>query len=305
MLMNDDSFYMRNPKMIVLSSSQHVVFVGEDGSLARLDTDRPRDWSQLMQELANPLSGSAVRELSTPVTPVDAVWQRLIGEGHVLEAQDEVTLVSVRDRMFVENQSFDLIPGPPRFEHLVIACTGSVVAGLIAPTVLSLLYSGFQSQLDVILTESALKFVTRDLFESYGVRTWVDAFERQDDIYVPHVQLGRTADCILVMPATANSLHRIADATCTDLLSMTIAASDAPVVIAPAMNETMWNHPGVQRNLQQLRDDGMTILEPTLIFGAADVASQRSAMFGGHGTLWGGPRSLKHALRAVAEAGSP
>jgi hypothetical protein len=297
--MNDRRHYMRNAKRVVLTSGARVILVGEDDAVLRLATPHVQKWSLLMQRLSQPLPGAAVRELWTQMEGDDALWRRLVGEGYVLEAEDGATLLSARNRVFFENQGFDFVPQPPQCKHLIVACSGSVVAGLVAPAILSLLYSGFQSRLDVFLTPSGQKFVTRDLFESYGIRTWVDAFERKDGIYVPHVQLGRSADCILVLPATANALHRVADAACTDLLSMTVAATAAPVVFAPAMNEAMWNQPGVQRNLQRLRDDGRYILEPTLIFGAADVAAQGAAMFGGHGILWGGPRSLKRALAAV------
>ena len=71
------------------------------------------------------------------------------------------------------------------------------------------------------------------------------------------------------------------------------------MVLVPAMNDAMWNNPAVQRNVQKIREDGMHIVEPTLIFGAADVASKGAPMFGGHGVLWGGPRSLRHVLSAV------
>jgi phosphopantothenoylcysteine synthetase/decarboxylase len=169
----------------------------------------------------------------------------------------------------------------------------------MAPTLLSLCYSRFQNHLDVVLTEAAQKFVTRDLLESYGIRTWVDAFERRNDIYVPHVHLARSADCVLVMPASANSLHRFADGACTDLLSLLVAATHAPVVLAPAMNDAMWNNGAIQRNLQLLRADGMYVIEPTIIFGAADFASHGGPMYGGHGTLWSGPHSLMQALAQV------
>lgn len=297
--MNNSSYYMRSAKVIVLTSGARVILVGEHGTELKLATPHVQHWSLLMQRLANPVPGTAASGLWRHTEEKDELWQWLISEGYVLEAADEATLLSIQNQVFSENQGFDFVPAPPQCKHLIVACSGSIVAGLVAPTILSFLYSGFQSQLDVILTQAAQKFVTRDLFEGYGIRTWGDAFERRDALHVPHVQLGRSADCIVVMPATANALHRVADAACTDLLSLTIAVTTAPVVFAPAMNEAMWNHPGVQRNLQRIRDDGMYILEPTLIFGAADVASQGSAMFGGHGILWGGPRSLKSALIAV------
>jgi len=101
------------------------------------------------------------------------------------------------------------------------------------------------------------------------------------------------------MPATANSLHRIADGACTDLLSMLVVATHAPVVLAPVMNDAMWNNRTVQRNVQALRRDGMYLIEPTVIFGAADLANQGRSMYGAHGTLWSGPHSLMQVLSHV------
>src|SRR5262249_21836186 len=142
-------------------------------------------------------------------------------------------------------------------------------------------------------------FATRDLFEAYGVRTWVDAFERRDGIRVAHVSLGASADCVLVMPASASALQRLGDAACTDLMSMTVAASEAPVIVVPAMNSVMWSNPGVRRNAQRLRDDGMYVVDPTLIVAAAALAEGASAMVGGPGTLWRGPLGLMQTLDAV------
>jgi hypothetical protein len=63
----------------------------------------------------------------------------------------------------------------------------------------------------------------------------------------------------------------------------------------------MWNSRAVQRNVALLRADGAYVIEPTVIFGAADVASQGEPMYGGHGTLWSGPQSLMAALIAISD----
>jgi len=298
-----DFFYMRSPKAIVLTSGAAIIFVDENGGVLEHPTDHPREWSQLMQVLAAPSPGSALlhRVASIPDLNRD-LWARLVFGGFLLEASEPTALLTARDAVFSDNTGFHLVAGEPRLEHLVVACTGSVVAGLIAPTILSFCYSGFQRKLDVILTRAAQKFVTRDLFESYGIPTWGDAFERRDGTNVPHVQLGRSADCILVMPASASSLYRLAAGACTDLMSMVVSATEAPVVVAPVMNDAMWNNPAVQRNVQQLREDGMHVVEPTIIFGAADLSSQGKPMYGGHGSLWSGPLPLMHALSHIVHA---
>ena len=298
-----DSFYMRNPKTIVITSDAAIIFVNEKGIVVEHPTDHPREWSHLMQALAAPLSGAALLQRFSSIPDLNRdLWARLVSGGFLLEASEASALMTARDAVFSDNTGLHLVAEEPRCGHLVVACTGSIVAGLIAPTILSFCYSRFQRKLDVILTQAAQKFVTRDLFESYGIVTWGDAFERRDGVNVPHVQLGRSADCILVMPASASSLYRLAAGACTDLLSMAVAATEAPVVLAPVMNDAMWNNRAVQRNLQQLREDGMYVIEPTIIFGAADLSSQGKPMYGGHGPLWSGPLPLMHALSHVVQS---
>lgn len=300
MLLDRLNYYMRSTWLVAVTSGACVILVSERGDVIEHPTSHASQWSALMQRLSAPLSGTEVGELAALIPDLDErLWDLLVDGGYVASSQDRDTLVELQKSVFQNNQGFHLTAVDPVCGHLILACTGSIVSGLMAPTILSLCFSRFQRRFDVVLTESAQRFVTRDLLESYGIRTWTDAFERREQINVPHVQLGRSADCILVMPATANSLNRIATAACTDLLSTTVAASKAPVVLVPAMNEAMWSNRAVQRNVQQLRDDGMYVIEPTLIFGAVDLATGGDAMYGGHGTLWGGPRSLIHALSAI------
>jgi len=305
--MKGRSYYMRCPELVIVTSRDNIFFVGSDGTSINHESRNGAEWSRLMQLLANPTIGTAVQSVTGAFSEPDIdLLGRLVAAGLRMEAGDLDSLAAVRDRVFFDNRSFHLVPAEPVCRHLVVGCTGSVVAGLIPPTLLSLCYSRFQHRLDVILTEAAQKFVTRDLFESYGICTWVHGFERRDDIYVPHVHLGRSADCVLVMPASANSLHRIADGACTDLLSTLVAATQAPVVLAPVMNDAMWNSQAIQRNVQRLRKDGMYIVEPTIIFGAADLAKQGQPMYGGHGTLWSGPCSLMQALKQILRSrGAP
>jgi len=101
------------------------------------------------------------------------------------------------------------------------------------------------------------------------------------------------------MPASANALHRLGDAACTDLLSMTVAATRAPVVVVPAMNAAMWSNAGVQRNAARLREDGMYVVDPAQIFAAASLSEESASMYGGPGTLWRGPLAVMQSLSAV------
>ena len=290
-MIDEKRIYMRDPDVIAVGTSGHYLFVDAAGKSTGIDVPDAEACSTLMRDLVEPTAGSKLRE--------NPLLERLLEAKALLESREAATLVERRDRMFTENTGYHFRRGEPRCEHLVVALTGRVVSGLMAPVILSLAYCGYARQLDLILTETAQRFAARDLFEAYGVRTWVDPFERRDGIRVAHVGLGGSAGCVLVMPASAASLQRLGDAACTDLLSMTVAATEAPVVVVPAMNSVMWSNPGVRRNAQRLREDGMYVVDPTLIVAAAALAEGEASMVGGPGTLWRGPLGLMQTLDAV------
>lgn len=290
-MIDEKRIYMRDPDVVAIGTARHYLFVDAQGKVAEVEVSDAAGCSLLMRDLVEPTAGSKLQE--------KPLVERLLEAGVLLESRDAATLLERRERIFTENRGFHFRRGEPRCEHLVVALTGSVVSGLMAPVVLSLAYCAYARQLDLILTETAQRFATRDLFEAYGVRTWVDPFERRDGIRVAHVGLGGSARCVLVMPASAASLQRLGDAACTDLLSMVVAATEAPVVAVPAMNSVMWSNPAVQRNAQRLREDGMYVVDPTLIFAAAALAEGEASMVGGPGTLWRGPLALMQSLDAV------
>jgi len=294
--------YMRNLQRVVLTSTGQVIFAGPPDQAVVHTTDRPELWSILLKHLVNPVTGGLLAAVGAQPPDLNSeLVERLVSTGHLLVAEGSETLLEERRRQLSAAPGFHFEACAASCGHLLVGCSGSVVAGLMAQTLLSFSYSGFQGQMDVILTDTASRFLTRDLLEAYGIRCWGDGFEQQDGIRVPHVALAQSAEIILVLPATANTLNRVAHTACSDLLSLCIAASNAPVVLAPAMNETMWNNPGLQRNLSVLRADGRFVLEPSIIFGAADFGRDAPPMYGGHGSLWAGPLALMEALRSVLD----
>lgn len=113
----------------------------------------------------------------------------------------------------------------------------------------------------VIPTESALRFVGAATFEALsGNPVDTGVFSRVDE--VQHVRLGQEADLIVVAPATADLLARVAAGRADDLLSATILVATCPVVLAPAMHTEMWCNPATQHNVEVLRSRGITVLEP-------------------------------------------
>lgn len=290
---------MKSPLTVTVTGRDSLICVAGDTS-CRFPIERPDSCSRLLQLLAGPLARGEFEEHLADIPASDqTAFNQMTDAGMILQGEDRTELARQRDRVFTENRGLHMRPQDPVCEHLIVACTGSIVAGLMAQTILSLSHSRFQSQLDVFLSRAAQTFMPPDLLEHYGIRCWTDMFERKDGIHVPHVHLARSADCILVLPATADSLNRLAGGACSDLLSTTVVASKAPVVVSPVMNDVMWNNAAVQRNVQTLREDGRFVIEPTVIFGAADMQTGAAPMFGGHGTLWAGPGALMRLLTLI------
>jgi len=87
-------------------------------------------------------------------------------------------------------------------------------------------------------------------------------WELKDEVEIGHIQLSRSADFVLVCPATADLLAKMAAGIADDLATTLLLATDKPVVVAPAMNVRMWLHPATARNVQQLVDDGVQVIDP-------------------------------------------
>jgi phosphopantothenoylcysteine decarboxylase/phosphopantothenate--cysteine ligase len=114
-----------------------------------------------------------------------------------------------------------------------------------------------------ILTEAGSAFVTPLSISSLsGEKVFTDLFSLTDEAEMGHIRLSREADLVLVAPATADLMGKMAGGLANDLASTALMATDKPVLIAPAMNPMMWQHPAMQRNLEQLQADGVKIIGP-------------------------------------------
>ena len=114
-----------------------------------------------------------------------------------------------------------------------------------------------------ILTEAGKQFVTP---MSVGALTadkvYSDLFSLTDEAEMGHIELSRSADLVVVCPATANLMAKAAQGIADDLATTTLLATDKAVLMAPAMNVRMWTHPATQANLKTLRGYGVTVMEP-------------------------------------------
>ena len=146
-------------------------------------------------------------------------------------------------------------------KRIVLGVCGSIAAYKVAQFARDLALAGVQ--VDVILTEAAERFVGAETFQALtGRPVLTSMWALPEDGVVGHVALGTSADAVVVAPATANTIARIAAGLSDDLLTTTLLATRAPVLLAPAMNPQMYAHPATQTNLATLRARGYTIVEP-------------------------------------------
>ena len=118
-------------------------------------------------------------------------------------------------------------------------------------------------QVTPVLTAAAQEFVTPlSVAALAGEKVYTDLFDLTDESEMGHIQLSRVADLVFVAPATADLMAKMAGGHANDLASTLLMATDTPVMIAPAMNLRMWQHPATQRNAAQLKADGITLVGP-------------------------------------------
>ncbi len=145
--------------------------------------------------------------------------------------------------------------------ELLIGVTGGIAAYKTAALVSRLVQAG--AGVSVAMTESATRLVAPATFVSLtGRPVRTDVFDESGHPHGAHIGLAEAADLFCVAPATANFLAKTAVGIADDLLSTLYLSFPGPVVLAPAMNTVMWNKPAVQRNVEQLREDGVHFVGP-------------------------------------------
>ncbi|MBD3757062.1 MULTISPECIES: bifunctional phosphopantothenoylcysteine decarboxylase/phosphopantothenate--cysteine ligase CoaBC [Microbacterium] len=142
---------------------------------------------------------------------------------------------------------------------VVVGVTGGIAAYKTVQVVRTLVTSGHE--VHVVPTADALRFVGTATWEAVS-RNSVTTSVHDDVAQVRHVALGTSADLVIVAPATANTLARMAAGIADDLLGVTLLATNAPVVVAPAMHTAMWEHAATQQNIQTLQERGVHIVGP-------------------------------------------
>lgn len=146
-------------------------------------------------------------------------------------------------------------------KRILLGLTGGIAAYKAAELVRELQRAG--ADIQVIMTEAACRFVTPLTLQALsGKPVYGDLWEAGMPNGMGHIELSRDRDLIVVAPASADFLSKLVHGAADDLLSTLCLARECPMMVAPAMNRQMWENPATQRNIAQLRDDGIVVLGP-------------------------------------------
>ncbi|MEY4696504.1 MAG: bifunctional phosphopantothenoylcysteine decarboxylase/phosphopantothenate--cysteine ligase CoaBC, partial [Pseudomonadota bacterium] len=154
-----------------------------------------------------------------------------------------------------------------------------------------------------VLTRAGAEFVTPlSVSALAGAKVYGELFDLTDEAEMGHIQLSRSADLIVVAPATADLIAKMAQGRADDLASTLLLATDTPVLIAPAMNVRMWAHPATQRNLAQVQSDGVRLVGPEAgemacgEFGPGRLSEPAAILEAVRAALGAGPLAGRHVL---------
>ncbi len=148
-------------------------------------------------------------------------------------------------------------------KNILLGVTGGIAAYKMADVASMLVKQ--HADVHVVMTENATKFITAETFSVLTKnKVYVDVFDENPDDYVnvPHISLGTNADCILIAPATADIIGKIANGIADDMVSTVVLPARCPILVAPSMNVYMLENPIVQDNIAKLKRFGYTIIEP-------------------------------------------
>ncbi len=258
--------------MRAFDCGDRTTLLGSDGAVSELSGDSALLVRAILEALVTPLDRDGVlahlgERMGEPVDPADAVDEALAllrAAGAVVTVPDAPAAAAAK---------------PYAGKKLVLGLTGAV-ATCESPGLVKLLQSyGFVVR--VALTSSAARFVTPAALEALTHERVVTSLWAQDATAIaPHIRLAQWADVVLVCPATATTLARLAQGDCSDVVWATAIATRAPVILVPGMNSAMYTAPSVQRNLEALRGDGFHVVHPAFGYEVADAPEDRTPEVG-------------------------
>ena len=264
---------VRAPSVRIVDRGDRTTIIGTDGAVRQLEGDSaelvrailnfvavPREWDALIAHLTE-LAGETLGEAQSVK---DAVA--------LLRSCGVVTDSALTPKARAEHGTH------PR-HRIVLGLTGAVATMHAPAWVARLLQRGFDVR--IATTRRALRFVRAESLELLTHNPVCSSmWQRDEPASVPHINLAEWADVVLIYPASATTISRIAAGNFQDLVSAIAITTRAPVIIAPSMNVLMHSAPSVQRNMATLRQDGFYCVHPGAGIEVADRPDLRAPMFG-------------------------
>ncbi|HEY5921024.1 MAG TPA: flavoprotein [Kofleriaceae bacterium] len=258
--------WIRSQRACVAEAGDVLLLVGRDGGVRKLDGDSAELAREALGFFAKPHDEAEL------IAHVEALAGPLDERRQVV--RDLVALL--RDAGAIEEAR---APAPVAGINVVVAVSGAIAASH-APLLVSALQRRGHA-VEVALTETAQRFVAIDTLTAQLQReVYTSMWPRAAHVPVPHVALARWADLVVVYPASATTLARIANGDFSDLVSALALTTRAPVVIVPSMNIDMLESAAVQRNLETLRADGFTLVHGVPSQEVADAPATRGSIGG-------------------------
>lgn len=272
-----DQRYVRDPNATVLSQGDQAVVLNR-GWFHELKGIDANDLSRVLTRLGSPVS---LQELTSNLQ--DHVVDQLLGV-----------------RLFMPDVEHSDAGTPLVSGRVVFGLTGGIGVVQVVEFLMQLRFRGVFEQLSVVQTSAAESFIPGRTLAQMGFDVWQDMAEIRQDVNVPHIELAESAELVVVMPASAHTIAKLAWAECSDLLSLICAATSAPIVVVPSMNYAMWSNTLISRNVEILRSAGMHIVEPAPGYEVSKSAG-RTRRVGTSGIT--NIASLLNLLRYVLTAG--
>ena len=290
-MIQSETFYLRDPRFSVVSRGKTSWVSRAEGAICRrVATYDDARLAALLPYVTVPITGKDLRMRCAARPELLELVPKLVHDGLLLTGTREALMEHCRI----------VVEAPPeRVGTMVLGITGGIYASLLMPFLYQL-PSTLCDKVEVVITEGARQFVNPGLFRflgHMGIRAFEGTYDSHDGVHVPHVELARTAELVVIFPATAHSLSRFANGDCSDLISLTVTATRAPVVMLPVMNVLMWTSPSVSENVEKLRRHGHYIVEPGLV--AAISKRELDLMYGGPGVRWDRADQLISLLSSI------
>lgn len=162
-------------------------------------------------------------------------------------------------------------------KKLIIGITGSIAAYKSVQLISDLIKKGYQ--IEVMMSESATRFITPVCIQSLTKRkVYVDTFDDENPAIITHIDIVKDADLFMVVPASAHTISKLAYGMADNMLTSAFLAATCPKLIAPAMNVHMYENPITQKNMQTLKDTGVTFVEPVAgLLACGDIGKGKLA----------------------------